>query len=90
MFFLSFIPHRCHPAEFFSYSQPQTENLMGCFDQCYVCSAYEFYSNALLLDDEICWQLTLCALLPLVSLSGTAEASCSTVPFNVNTFNTDM
>lgn len=64
--------------------------MMGCFDKCYVCSAYEFYSNIPLLEDGICQQLTLCALLPLVSLSGTAEASCSTVPLNVNTFNTDM
>lgn len=54
--------------------------------------AYMHMSSTLniLLLVGICQQLTLCALLPLVSLSGTAEASCSTVPLNINTFNTDM
>lgn len=89
--FLSFIPppHNCHPAESLSYFH-KTEISMGMgVYKCYVCYAYAFYYNILLLDG-ICQQLTLCALLPLVSLSGTAEASCSTVPLNVNTFNTDM
>lgn len=88
--FLSIIPppRNCHPAESLSLFQAEFDGY-GCFDKCYVCYAYEFYSNILLLDG-ICQQLTLCALLPLVSLPGTAEASCSTVPLNVNTFNTDM
>lgn len=51
--------------------------------------AYAFYSAILLLAG-ICQQLTPCAVPPLVSLPGTAEASCSTVPVNVNTFNTGM
>lgn len=37
----------------------------------------------------ICQQLTLCAPLPPAGLCGTAEASCSTVPLSINTFNTN-
>lgn len=72
-----------------SFFQPQREILMGVdVYKCYVMHMRSTLNILLLVG--ICQQLTLCARLPLVSLSGTAEASCSTVPLKVNTFNTDM
>lgn len=56
--------------------------------KCYVMHMRSALKHPLLAG--ICQQLTLCALLPLPSLSGTAGASCSAVSLNVNTFNTDM
>lgn len=52
MFFVIYFPplHNCHTAESLGYVQQQKERLMGCFDKCYVCCAYEFYSNIILLD----------------------------------------
>lgn len=66
--------------------QPQRDILM-CMDvlKCYVYYKYEIYSQ----QPFVSWDLP-AADIPLANLSGTAEASCSIVPLNINTFNTDM